>query len=291
MKPALRIHPTEVCIWTGMIIFLLLTLYPMLHVVFASISQPALLMAHRGPILWPEGFSTAAYRHLFTNQYILSGLVSSAVLVIGGVLVNVVATAIAAYVLSKRQARAVKFFTVFVVFTFLFSGGLIPLYLTIRSYGLYNSYLAIILPFAISMVNLLILRTAFESLPASLEESARIDGAGHLTILGRIAMPLVMPTEAVIILYYTVDRWNGWFYASIFFKDRELYPLQLILREILTINESVGMMADVDQSDRAMMAESIKYAAIVLGTLPVLAVYPFLQRFFIKGSLMGAVKE
>lgn len=271
--------------------FLCLTLYPLVHVLFASVSDPARLSIHRGPILVPLGLSSQPFKLLFTNQFILSGLVSSAIIVVCGVTVNIFMTAIAAYVLSKRRARLTKIFTVFVVFTMLFSGGLVPLYLTVKGLGLYNNYFAVILPFAINTINLLILRSAFDSIPESLEEAARIDGAGHLTILFRVSIPVILPMIAVMILYYAVDRWNGWFYASVFFKDRKLFPLQLVLRDLLIDADAGSMVSDNANTERMMLAESIRYAAIVIGTLPVLFFYPFLQRYFVKGSLAGAIKE
>ena len=274
-----------------MLVFLVVTLYPLLHVLFASISEPNQLNTHRGLILAPLGLSLQPYEYLFRNQYIISGLINSGLFIIGGVSVNIVMTAIAAYVLSKRYAKLTKFFTIFIIFTMLFSGGLVPLYLTIRGFGMYNSYASLIIPFAISTFNLIILRTAFEGVPASLDESARIDGAGHFTILFKITIPLVMPMIAVIVLYYALDRWNGWFFASIFLKDKELYPLQVILRELLIDGDSGAMMAGNDNADMMMLAQSIRYAAIVVGTLPVLFFYPFLQRYFVKGALSGAVKE
>ncbi len=274
-----------------MLVFLVVTLYPLIHVLFASVSEPAELVAHRGLILYPLGFSFEPFEYLFRNQYIISGLINSGLLIIGGVSVNIVMTAIAAYVLSKRYAKLTKFFTMFIIFTMLFSGGLVPLYLTIRGFGMYNSYASLIIPFAINTFNLIILRTAFEGVPASLDESARIDGAGHFTILFKITIPLVMPMIAVIVLYYALDRWNGWFFASIFLKDKELFPIQVILREMLIDGDSGAMMAGNDNADMMMLAQSVRYAGIVIGTLPVLFFYPFLQRYFVKGALSGAVKE
>jgi len=271
--------------------FVAVTLYPLVHVLFAAVSEPSLLVAHRGVILWPLGWSLQPLELLFNNPYILSGLANSAFLIVVGVALNIVMTSVAAYVLSKRYARLVKYLTMFIVFTMLFSGGLIPLYLTVRGLGLYNTFGALIFPFFISTFNLIILRTAFEGVPVSLDESARIDGAGHFTILFRISVPLVMPMIAVMVLYYAVDKWNGWFYASVFLKDKELFPLQVILRDMLIDNDVGSMMAGSENADQMMLAQSIRYAAIVVGTVPVLLFYPFLQRYFVKGALSGAVKE
>ena len=263
----------------------------MIHVVFAALSEPSRLNGHRGLILIPLGLSLESFGLLFQNPFIVSGFLNSLFLVVVGVSINILMTTVAAYVLSKRRARLVPLFTVFILFTMLFSGGLIPLYLTIRGVGLYNSLIGVIMPFAISTFNLLILRTAFEGVPDSLDESARMDGAGHLTILFRITMPLVMPMIAVLILYYAVDRWNSWFFASILLKDRESYPIQLVLREILLVNDTGAMASGSDNADMQMLSESIKYAAIVIGTVPILMLYPLLQPYFVKGAMIGAVKE
>jgi putative aldouronate transport system permease protein len=267
------------------------TLYPLIHVLFASLSQPSRLMGHRGLILCPQGFSLMPYRMLFTNAFILSGLANSALLIVLGTAFSLLMTALAAYVLSKRYARLNRFFSLVVVISMIFSGGLIPFYLTVKGVGLYNSLFSLIVPFALVTTNLIILRTAFEGIPPSLDESARIDGAGHLTILFRISLPLVVPTMAVLTLYYAMDKWNGWFYASVFLKDKDLYPLQLILRSLLIDGDNGTMAAGSDSADLMMLAQSIRYAAIVVGTAPVLALYPFLQRFFIRGTMAGAVKE
>lgn len=275
----------------GFVVFLIITLYPMLHVLAASFSQPAQLMGHQGVILMPLGFSTQPYEMLFTNPFILSGLFNSLFLIVGGTAFSILITALAAYVLSKRYARLNTLFNVVVVVSMLFSGGLIPFYLIVKGVGMYNNLLSLIVPFAIVTVNLIILRTAFEGIPASLDESARMDGAGHFTILFRISLPLVMPMIAVLMLYYAMDKWNGWFYASIFLKDKELYPLTLILRSMLIDGDNGAMSAGSDSADLMMLAQSIRYSAIVVGTLPVLILYPFLQRYFVKGSLSGAVKE
>ena len=153
-----------------------------------------------------------------------------------------------------------------------------------------DSLLALILPNAINTFNLIIMRTAFSQIPASLEESARLDGASHFQIMTRIVVPLSMSTIAVILLYYAVERWNAWFYASIFLKDRAKYPLQLILREILINNDTASMSADASANDQLSLGETIKYAVVVISMVPILVVYPFLQRYFVKGVMVGAVK-
>ena len=167
----------------------------------------------------------------------------------------------------------------------------IPLYLTVtQDFGLQDSLWSLILPVAINTFNLMIMRTGLAAVPASLEESARIDGAGHFTILFRIVLPLAMPTVAVMILYYGVFHWNSWFNASLFITSPDKYPLQLVLRQILLANDTASMTGGVDAGSQLAVSETLKYAIIVIATVPILCVYPFLQRYFVKGVMIGAVK-
>ena len=177
-----------------------------------------------------------------------------------------------------------------IVLTMYFSGGLIPFFLTVRSLKLDNTLWALIIPTAISTFNMIIMRTAFASVPDSLEESAKLDGAGHIRILVKIMVPLVFPTIAVLILYYSVGHWNSWFNAMVFLRDRSKYPLQLILREILIQNSMENMTMGVEMDDKEMISETIKYAVIIVSTLPILCLYPFIQKYFVKGVMIGAVK-
>lgn len=171
-----------------------------------------------------------------------------------------------------------------------FHGGLIPFYLIVRGVGLINSLWSVILPFSIGTFNLIIMRTAFMSIPNELEESAKMDGAGHLTILFRIVIPLSMPVIAVLILYYSVEKWNGWFYASIFIQDHKLFPLQLTLREILIANSMSEMTDGSSAGDLFQIGETIKYATIMVASVPILVMYPFVQKYFVKGVMIGALK-
>ena len=178
----------------------------------------------------------------------------------------------------------------FIIFTMYFSGGLIPSYLNVKSLGLDNTLWALILPNAMSAYNMIIMRTSFASIPDSLEESAKLDGANHFIIMCRIVIPLSGSIIAVIILYYAVTHWNSWFNAMIYLRDRTKYPLQLVLREILIQNDAGNMLDDFKALEQGSVAETIKYATIVVGTLPIMAVYPFLQKYFVKGVMIGAVK-
>jgi putative aldouronate transport system permease protein len=268
----------------------LFTLYPLLYVTFASFSDSSQLIAHKGFMYRPLGFSLEAYRSVFSNPGIMKGYGNTLFILAAGVTINLFLTAVAAYVLSRRNVMWNNFFTVLIIFTMFFHGGLIPLYLIVKDVGLVDSLWATIVPFAVSTFNLIIMRTSFMAIPESLEESAKIDGANHLTILFRIVLPLSMPVVAVMILYYAVEKWNAWFYASIFLKDRSLFPLQLVLREILIANSTDSMSAGASSADQFKIGETIKYATIMVATVPILCVYPFVQKYFVKGVMIGAVK-
>lgn len=273
-----------------MIVMMIITVYPLLHVVFASMSDSNELLAHRGLLLKPIGFNLAAYKMVFKNPMIVRGYINTLIIVVFGVALNILMTSLAAYVLSRKGFLLKSTLMFFVVFTMFFSGGLIPFYFTVKYLHIDNSYLALILPVAINTFNLIIMRTSFEAIPDSLEESAKLDGASHFTILFKIILPLSLPIVAVMVLYYAVFHWNAWFNAMIFINDRSLYPLQLVLREILIQNDTSTMAAGVGAGDQEAIGESIKYAVIVVATLPILCVYPFLQKYFVKGALVGAVK-
>ena len=176
-------------------------------------------------------------------------------------------------------------------FTMLFNGGMVPTYMVVRNLGLYNSRWAVIIPSAISVFNLIIMRTGFMEVPASLEESAKLDGASEWTIMFRIIVPLSKATIAVILLYYAVGIWNSWFPAMIYLKDREKFPLQLILREILLLNDTSVMTSSADAVKNAQLERKlVKYCTIVVSTVPIMCFYPFIQKYFTKGVMIGAVK-
>jgi putative aldouronate transport system permease protein len=272
-------------------LMMVITLYPLLFVLFVSLSDPTLIMAHSGMIIWPLGQVTlAAYRAVADNPNIWQGLVNSAFIVTVGTTVNILLTALGAYFLSRKNVLFRNFFMMAIVFTMFFNGGMIPMYFTVRDLYLTNTLGALIFPTAISTYNLIIMRTAFAAIPDSLEESAKLDGAGHWTILFQIMLPLAGPTVAVMVLYYGVHHWNAWFEAMIYLQKRELFPVQLILREILVQNETSSMTTGVDAGDMEMIGETIKYAVIMVVTVPILILYPFLQKYFVKGVMIGAVK-
>ncbi len=271
-------------------IIALICLYPMWFVAMASFSNSSQLMAHSGFLLKPLGFNLQAYLKVFENPMILKGYVNTLFILVVGVALDLVMTSLAAYFFSRKGVMFKKPLMLFVLFTMFFSGGMIPFYLNLKDLHLINTRWGLIIPFMINTYNMIILRTSFESIPDSLTEAARIDGAGHITILFKIILPLSKAIMAVMVLYYGVSIWNAWFWASAILRDRELYPLQVILREILISNDLQAMNGGAG-ADAEAIAQSIKYATIMVATVPILFVYPFLQKYFTKGVMIGAVKE
>ena len=268
-----------------------LTLYPFLFVFFASISDPTEMARHMGFLVAPLGFSLGSYKMVLSNPMILAGYTNTLVYMSIGTVLNLLMTSLGAYVLSRKRVMLRNLIMFFIVFTMFFSGGLIPYYLVVRGLGLANKMWALILPTAVSTYNLIIMRTSFAQIPDSMEESAKIDGASDYRILFWIIIPLAMPVVAVMILFYSVGHWNSWFPAMIFLRTRERYPLQLVLREILIASSTDSMTTDASSADKEPIGETVKYATIMVATLPILFVYPFLQRYFIKGIMIGALKE
>jgi len=273
-----------------MLFMIFICLYPMLYVVLASLSDSNLLMAHTGMLLKPLGFNLESYSAVLKNQLIFTGYRNTLFILVVGVSLSVLMTSLGAYFLSRRNVMLKGFVMGMVTVTMFFSGGMIPMFLNVRNLGLLNSVWSLIIPSAINTFNLIILRTSFMAIPASLEEAAEIDGAGHIRILFQVVLPLSKSIIAVMILYYGVAYWNGWFNAAIYLNDKRLYPLQLVLREILLANDTSAMTQGMGFSDGISIAETVKYAVIVVSTLPILCIYPFLQKYFDKGVMVGALK-
>lgn len=277
-----------------LILFLaiVVTLYPMLYILFSSLSDGGELMKHSGLLLWPQGEITlAAYKTVFASKTILSGFGVSIFMVTVGTCISIVLTSFGAYFLSRRKVMLVTPFMMMIVITMFFRGGLVPEFLIYKNLGFINSIWALIIPFSVNTFNLIILRTAFFGIPASMEESARIDGAGHMSILFKILLPLLKPTLAVLVLYYAVYYWNSWFWPSILIREKAKYPLQVVLRDILILADSSLIDGGgIDMDEDLAIGETIKYASIIVATLPILVVYPYLQKYFVKGVMVGAVK-
>lgn len=280
----------RVCNYIILGIIMLLCLYPVWYVAVASFSDSALLTQHSGLMFKPAGFSIAAYQKVFSNPMIAKGYGNTMFLLIVGVIVDLIMTSLGAYFLSRKNVMFRDAIMMLITFTMFFSGGMIPFYLTLKDLKLTNNLMGLIIPFMINTYNMIILRTSFQSIPDSLVEAAQIDGAGHFTILWRVVVPLSKSILAVMVLYYGVGIWNSWFWASTIIRTRELYPLQVILREILMQNDVGSMTAGVSVADQESVGQSIKYATIMVATVPILCVYPFLQKYFTKGVMIGAVK-
>ena len=291
MKNSFQRNIFVVCNTFFLALLSLLCVYPVLYVLFASFSDSGRLMAHTGLLWKPLGFNVGAYKAVLENPVIGSGYLNTLFIVVVGTVYNLIMTSLGAYFLSRRTKVMLKnVVMVMIIITMFFSGGLIPFYLTVKMLGMYNSVWALIIPGGISTYNLIIMRTSFMSIPDSLEEAALIDGAGHMGVLLRIVIPLSKSIIAVMILYYGVGHWNSWFNAMVFLTDRSKFPLQLVLREILIQNDTNAMMQGVSVTDGISVAESVKYAVIIVATVPILCIYPFLQKYFVKGVMVGALK-
>jgi ABC-type glycerol-3-phosphate transport system permease component len=271
---------------------MLITAYPLLYVVFASLSEPSAIVAYRGALLKPLGLTMDAYTRVLQNPMIAIGYRNTLFYVVGGTALNMTLTCLGAYALSRQNVMFKRPIMLLIIFTLFFNGGLIPTYLLVgQTLHMADTMWSLIVPTAINTINLIILKTAFESVPVSLEEAARIDGANDFTILFRVVLPLSLPALSVVVLFYAVAHWNSYFQALIYIQSRDLYPLQLVLREILITSNVESMTTSVSSGDTFEIGQTIKYATIVVATLPILLIYPFLQRYFVKGALLGAIKE
>lgn len=278
----------EAVVHIVMICVVLLTLLPVIHVISISFSSAAAIS--RGDVgLWPVEFSVSAYTAIFKSGNVPRSFLNSVYYTALGTAINMLLTTMMAYPLSRTYLTFRKFYNVLVLITMFFSGGLIPTFLTVKNLGLYNTVWAIVLPGAISTWNLIIMRTFFMGLPAELEESAQLDGANDFTIFARIILPLSKASIATIALFYGVGHWNNWFSGMIYFKNSKSYPLQTILRSIV-INSEVSDEITVDEVINSISAEGIKYSTLVVSMVPMMAVYPFIQKYFVKGVMIGALK-
>jgi len=270
----------------------LIVLYPLVFVLSASISNPEHVL--RGEMwLIPKGFNLDAYTKIFQNKDILLGYSNTILYTVIGTALNVVMTICAAYPLSRRDLAGRGLVTGLIVFTMFFGGGLIPTYLLIKNLNMLDTLWVMIIPNAVSVWNIIIMRTFFQqSIPGELQESAMIDGCTHIQTLLRIVLPLSMPIIAVMVLFYAVGHWNSYFNALIYLTTKEKFPLQLILREILIQSDSGEFVKLTSESAvrMKMSVEGLKYAVLVVANLPMLILYPFLQRYFVKGIMIGALK-
>lgn len=264
--------------------------YPLYYSIMASFSNSNELMRYTGFLVKPIGFSVAAYKEVISNSLITNGLKNTFTIMVVSLIINMVLTSSAAYFFSRKDIMLKKALFMFVLITMFVNGGMVPFYLTVKGLGLDNTFWAVILPGAVNTFNLIILKTGFESIPDSLIEAAKVDGGNDFLVFFKIVLPLFKSTLAVIFLYYAVSNWNSWFYASIFLREKTLQPLQLILRQILLANNTDSMVGGASTNDAESFSESLKYAVICISTLPIMVIYPFLQKYFVSGIMTGAVK-
>ncbi|MDR3174879.1 MAG: carbohydrate ABC transporter permease [Treponema sp.] len=267
-------------------------LAPVMHVAFASISDPVKLNIKSGLIFWPLGKPTLeGYRIVLASPNIAAGYMNTLFYVLAGTGISMILTVTGAYCLSRKSFALRNPIMLFISFTMLFNGGLMPSYMVVRNLGLYNSRWAVIIPTAVSVFNLIIMRTSFLGIPASLEEAAKIDGANDVQTMFYVILPVSKAVIAVIGLFYAVGLWNSWFPAMIYLRDRTKFPLQLILREILLINDTSIMNSSADATRNISVARQlVKYCTIMTATVPILCVYPFIQKYFAKGVMIGSIK-
>ncbi|ETT33971.1 MULTISPECIES: carbohydrate ABC transporter permease [unclassified Paenibacillus] len=270
-----------------LVLIALVCLLPFINIIASSFATTQEVMAKRF-ILFPTTFSLDAYRYILSTPTIFRGLGVSVGVTIAGTVVSMLLTALMAYGLSRRYLPARNTINFIVVFSMLFSGGMIPTFLVVKSVGLINSYGSLIFPVAVNAFNMIIMRNFFQALPDSLEESAKIDGSNDFGIFMRIMLPLALPSIATISLFYAVAYWNTYMNAILYMNDSAKWPIQVLLRQIVIV--SSGMQAEGSSVDIVPPAQTIKMAVIVIATVPMLAAYPFVQKHFTKGALLGAVK-
>ncbi|OMF38031.1 sugar ABC transporter permease [Paenibacillus sp. FSL H8-0548] len=272
-------------------VIIIIVLYPLLFIVSASFSDPAKVL--NGEVwLLPKGVSLEAYTNILQNDKIWTGYRNTIVYTVVGTLINIIMTILAAYPLSRPDLPGRGAIMVLITLTMFLGGGLIPTYLLVKDLGMVNTMWALIVPGAIATYNLIVMRTYFQtSIPWELQEAAHMDGCSNWRLLFSVILPLSKPILAVMVLFYAVGHWNSYFSALIYIRDEALHPLQLVLREILMISQSAAVEGgSVGLEDQILLAESIKFAVIIVSTLPVLIMYPFVQRHFVKGVMIGSIK-
>lgn len=302
-KPKKKNHIRSGSLVADVIIYALLAflsiifIYPLYQVIVNSISDPAVVATRNGLLLWPTGIQFDAYRVVFRNKNLWTGFKNTLVYMVLGTSLQYFVTLITAYALSLKDLRFKKGLMIYFTVTMYFGGGIIPYFLLITRLGLMNSMWVLIIPQACNVWNIILMRTQFVNLPGELKEAATIDGAGDVTMLFRIMLPLSGAVSAVLILFTAVGYWNMWFDPMIYLTKRSMYPLQSVMREILIDNAAVakagaaGSNVKINRDvNQAAVNALIKYANIVVSTVPILCVYPFAQKYFVKGALVGSLK-
>ncbi len=287
----------DIAIYLFLVILSVIFIYPLYEVIVCSVSDVNAVVIHNSFLMWPVGFHLEAYKMVLSNKNIWIGFRNTMLYMALGTTFQYIVTVFTAYPLSIRDLWGKKAILIIFTVTMYFSGGLIPYFLLINSLGMYNSIWVLIIPLGVNVYNMIIMRTQFLNLPAELKEAAEIDGAGDITMLFKILIPLSGAVSAVLVLFTAVSYWNMWFDPMIFLTERKLYPIQSVLREILIDDSSVqaagaGAMNSklLHNVDTAAVQKLIKYANIVVTTVPILCIYPFAQKYFVKGVMVGSLK-
>lgn len=284
-----KITVADILMYVIVTIIVLLCVYPFLNVVACSVSSKDAVLGGK-VTFYPIGFQMESYKEIFKRDSIWLAMRVSVIVTLSGTALGLVLTIAAAYALSKEKLKGRKIISGFILFTMYFGGGIVPTFMVVRGLGMYDTYAALVIPSAMSVFNFIVMRTFFRELPGELEEAAIIDGAGDMTLLLKIALPLSLPIVATIGLFYAVSYWNDYFTSLIYIQTAEKFSLQLRLRQLLFAGElnQASMMAEGMSSQ--VMTESLKMATIVFATLPIILVYPWLQKYFVKGVMLGSVK-
>ena len=286
-KKKIRFTPFDVLLYLFMLIVVLLILLPMVHMIAVSFSSDVFVM--KGQVgLWPRGFTAKTYGYVFSDKRIFRSYANTILYTVLGTTLSLTITAMGAYALSAQRMIGHRFFSMMIVFTMFFQGGMIPTYLTIKNYHLLDTIWAVILPGAVSTWNFIVMRSFFDSYPKEIEESGKVDGLTDAGVFFRLVLPTSKAVLATIGLYYAVSIWNAYFTPFIYLSSPDLFPLQLILHELLSAGSSNN--ATVGVGDVLVVEESLKYATVLVSIAPIMCVYPFLQKYFVKGVMIGAVK-
>jgi putative aldouronate transport system permease protein len=274
---------------TLLILFALVTIVPFIHIIASSFASAA-AYNESSFMLFPTEFSLKAYEYIFTTNALPRSLLITIFITVAGTIISLIITSLTAYSLSRRKLHFRKLIMFLIVFTIIFHGGIIPDYLVVKELGLLDSYWSLLLPRAMMPFYLIILISFFRSLPEEIEESARMDGCGDLRMLYRIIIPLSMPAIATLTLFYAVYQWNTYMHAILYINDTAKWPIQVMLRQIVMISQAGFVEQGMVAGEQSIPADTVKMAVITVATLPILLVYPFLQKHFSKGALLGSVK-
>ncbi|NMO96426.1 carbohydrate ABC transporter permease [Paenibacillus lemnae] len=272
-----------------MLLLVFMTFYPIYYVLVVSLSEGNAVM--RGEVsFWPIGFNLSTYALIFEDPSILQSYGNTILYTVVGTAINVICTAFCAYPLSKKEFYGRGFFTLLIVITMFFSGGLIPSYLLVQHLNMLNTIWALVIPGAISVWNMIVMRTFFQGIPQELYESAYIDGSSEFMSFLKITLPLSKPILATMSMFYAVGHWNSFFSAMIYLDEKSKYPLQIILRNMVVMGEMSNQTQELGGVYAAVTATNIKYAVIIIAVLPIIMVYPFIQKYFVKGMMIGSLK-